>query len=243
MFFCYAAKTDLRRRNIAELRVIMQLKHWLIMVFFVTNWGAAQQWQKVTTQSDIQISKRIHSGGVFEVNAQVELCTTISAFIGLLHDTNAAPQWIHHAQRVALISSSETAPLPLIDVVHTYFDPPWPARKRDMITRSEITQNADTLELVIRIEDLGQTQSADADYVRMTNIQGVWRLTPLQNGRIKITYSGSGDPSGMIPNWLANKLLVSSTRQTFEKLAAILPTPTYQEYRLTSINEPQGCVE
>lgn len=221
----------------------MQLKHWLIVVFFVTHGGMAQQWQKVATHNDIQINKRKHPNGLFEVNAQIELCTSISAFIGLLHDTKAGPQWIHHAHRVALISSSQTTQLPLVDVVHTYFDPPWPARKRDMITRSEITQNTETSELIIRIEDLGQTQPADADYVRMKNIEGVWRLTPMKNGRINIAYSGSGDPSGMIPNWLANKLLVSSTRHTFEKLAAILPSPRYQEYKLKSINEPQGCVE
>lgn len=219
----------------------MQLKHGFIVAFFVTDLSMAQQWQTIDTNSNVQLSKRTLSNGLFEVKAQFEICSTLSGFINLLRDTDIAPQWIHHAQRVEFVTDSLAQHLPYVDIIHTYFEPPWPARKRDMVTRSTISQDVITAVITISIEDLGRTVSEVDGYVRMTDLKGTWELTPTKNGHLTISYSGSGDPAGLIPHWLANKLLVTSTMNTFENLVRLLPNSTYQEHTLQGIIEPPGC--
>lgn len=214
----------------------MQLIYVIYLFFFSFSVAFAQQWTPVSERNDISLYQRVNDAQQHEVRVETKVCTSISSFIALLHDTNFGPEWIHHAQKVELMSQSH-----FVDIVHTYFKPPWPARKRDMITRSMIHQDPITKQLTIIITDIGQQHPKQAGYVRMHDISGKWELTPQDDGSLLIRYTGSGKPGGKIPKWLARSLLSKSTVKTFQNLVQVIHHSKYQQAHITGILEPQGC--
>ncbi len=64
--------------------------------------------------------------------------------------------------------------------------------------------------------------------IRITNIKGLWELTSLQIGRIKIFYQMSVDPGGSISKWLVNSMLVDIPFYTPINLRRIAKEPKYK---------------
>ena len=88
---------------------------------------------------------------------------------------------------------------------HVYFrnPAPWPVSDRDIITHFEWENWEDGVTNI--------KMTAAPDYiphkngiVRITYMNGYWRLTPMGDGRVLITTGAHADPGGSIPDWLAN---------------------------------------
>ncbi|MCG6227837.1 START domain-containing protein [Vibrio furnissii] len=90
-----------------------------------------------------------------------------------------------------------------------------------MVTYSQFQQFAGTL--VVTIEDASDQYPEKEGFVRIKAVKATWVLEKLTNGMTHIDYTAFADPGGMLPNWLANKLSVSSAFNTFEGLRAQLP--------------------
>ncbi|MDF2177600.1 START domain-containing protein [Aliiglaciecola sp. CAU 1673] len=190
-------------------------------------------WKQAKKAQGVTVSKRQLANGQLEVCASTAVRTQLSAFILLLRDTEHAPQWIANAHRVTLLER----PAHNVDVVHSIFDSPWPVQDRDLVTRSQYQQDADSLVLTLQVHSVPDALPPSPNTVRMDNVRGVWELTPLQEGWVAIRYQGEGDPGGNIPNWLAQQILVSSTFETFANLKKMLPLPQYQNKPFRDIRE------
>ncbi len=54
----------------------------------------------------------------------------------------------------------------------------------------------------------------------MPEFGGFWRLRPLADGQVEITYRVHGDPGGHVPDWLANYAAALSVTRTLQNLPA-----------------------
>jgi hypothetical protein len=97
-----------------------------------------------------------------------------------------------------------------------------------MVTRSITRVEEDKIS--IKIDDVGQQYPSQSNTVRMTNIHGEWKVIKLANNFIEISYQGTGNASGNIPIWLANKVLIDSTYATFVNLSEILKDEKYHTF-------------
>jgi len=186
-----------------------------------------RDWTLEKTNNQVSIYTRYQTDNqLSEKYLQVRAVTTVTAkpmaLMALLNDIEQAPKWIANCIDVKILAS----PSPTSFVVQSVFSAPWPLKNRDMITYS--LSDIENDNLVITITDVGAQYPANADIVRMTQVSGEWRVQQVTAETVEISYQGSGDPAGNIPTWLANKVLVDSTYQTFINLSQIIEKDKYQ---------------
>ncbi|MGV1721507.1 START domain-containing protein [Vibrio furnissii] len=211
------------------------LAHWLsdlLLLLPMISWAETAQpvpWEMAKNQAGITIQTRKHRDGLVEIRAQMFVNTTYAAFMTLLEDSSNVPNWIDNVDSSRVlkqISDNE-------NIVYTRFVAPWPARDRDMVTYSQFKQFAGAL--VLTIEDASDQYPEQEGFVRIKAVKATWTLEKLTNGMTPIDYTAFADPGGMLPNWLANKLSVSSAFNTFEALREQLPK--YQGKRHPHVTE------
>jgi hypothetical protein len=117
-------------------------------------------------------------------------------------------------------------------LVNSFFAAPWPVKDRDMIFYSKTTFTNNTVK--IEISDKGDSIPEHSKYVRMQNMYGLWEASPLENGRTEITYTGSGNPGGNLPTFIANKELITSMFKTFQNLNKVILLDEYQPLKITN---------
>ena len=217
--------------------IAMILPILVIFTGFISQ-GQAQeatttQWEIKKNQQGVLIESRKNALGYFEVRATTEVESHPLALIALLDDTEAAPSWISRCRKVETLKWFGREER----TVHSYFSAPWPFQDRDMVTYSKTQFEPQTQTLTIRIEDKGREHATLNHYVRMENVHGTWRVTPSDEGRVRIVYQGYGSAAGSLPGWITNRLLLSSTHETFVNLARIITLPKYQKGAQESITD------
>ena len=63
---------------------------------------------------------------------------------------------------------------------------------------------------------------AKPGYVRVPDFGGFWKLHPLPEGWVEVTYQVYGDPGGWIPVWLANRAAAVSVQNTLVNMKAVV---------------------
>ncbi|GAA6186312.1 START domain-containing protein [Aliiglaciecola sp. NS0011-25] len=180
------------------------------------NWLLAKQTEHI----------KIHT--VEDVSGYVWLKATITVkgvpedFLTLLDNTAIAASWIDNCEKVELLAS----PSPVEKIVKTTFNAPWPAKDREMITKSFTEIDSATHTIRIQVQDYSEYYPPNNTLVRIQNVRGNWRITATSKNTMQIEYIGYGEPSGNLPIWRANKLVVSSMFKTFHNLGEIFGAPT-----------------
>lgn len=190
---------------------------WILPMLSWADDATPIAWHMAKSDNGITIQTRKHRDGLVEIGAQMLVPTTYAAFMNLLENSSNLPNWIDHvasSRVLKKISDHE-------HIVYTRFSAPWPARDRDMVTYSQFQQFPGSL--VLTIEDASDQYPEKEGFVRIKAVKATWTLEKLTNGMTHIDYTAFADPGGMLPNWLANKLSVSSAFNTFEGLRAQLP--------------------
>jgi hypothetical protein len=191
-----------------------------ILISYSVN---AEGWSLAKENTRVQLYTREHASGLFEIKATTDVKTTPSAFINLLMDTAAGPDWIDNAVSVEVLSS----PKPDVMIVRTLLNAPWPLKNRDMITQSITTHEKQSGVLSLVISDKSDYAPQSKGRVRMKNVMGEWTLKPSEIGT-QITYQGTGEAGGLIPTWLSNKTLINSTFKSFENMRLKVVEDKYQ---------------
>jgi hypothetical protein len=200
---------------------------FLGLVCVVGNKAQSSEWTLQKTNDQVSIYTRYktenqRSDKYLQIRAVTTVTAKPTALIALLNDIDQAPKWIANCISVKIIAS----PSPTSFVVHSRFSAPWPLKNRDMITYS--ISEIENGNLVIIISDVGEQYPENTDTVRMTQVNGEWRVQQVTPQTVEISYQGSGDPAGNIPTWLANKVLVDSTYQTFINMSKVIEEDKYQ---------------
>ncbi|MFA0196533.1 START domain-containing protein [Vibrio artabrorum] len=181
-------------------------------------------WVFVKSEAGIIIHKRAHREGLVEIRAQMQTPTTYSGFLSLLEDSQNVPNWVDNVSESRVlrqISATE-------NIVYTLFKAPWPARDRDMVTYSKYTIEND--QFILSIKDASTYLPREPGYIRIYNVKALWTLQPLNNSNTYITYTAYANAGGILPNWLMNKLSISSALNTFKRLREQLPKYQSQQH-------------
>jgi hypothetical protein len=79
-----------------------------------------------------------------------------------------------------------------------------PFGKRDFVIGAMAYQNPDTRQLLITIAAAPDKVPPREGYLRVTNMNNKWRITPLDNGQVEVEIENSMDPGGFMPTFLYN---------------------------------------
>jgi hypothetical protein len=193
-----------------------------IAIVCFTNSCFAEQWQLEKQQGNVAVFSVVGESGYKEVLAKTTLKSDLSALLRLLNDVGFAPNWIANAIQVKILEAES----PNERLVHTFFNAPWPIKNRDMVTYSKTEENMNSIE--ISIFDKGNEYPLEPDFVRMQDMFGVWNVSNTDSNEIEISYQGGGNPAGNLPKWLANKVLIDATFDTFVNLSEVILLGKYQ---------------
>jgi START domain len=122
-----------------------------------------------------------------------------------------------------VISGSKSSKLLKIinDTERIYYvstEAPWPVSDRDGVYSMTFSQNPNTESVTITVGCLPDYIPEKEGYVRVPASEGVWKFTPLSNGKVEVTYHYVADPGGSIPAWLANSSVVNIPFETIKNL-------------------------
>uniref|UniRef100_A0A486XND3 START domain-containing protein n=1 Tax=Rheinheimera sp. BAL341 TaxID=1708203 RepID=A0A486XND3_9GAMM len=201
-----------------------------LMLFSITVAAAEQPWRLYKTVAETRVEYLHNADKLLQVKAQTEVSATPAAFLHLLEDTANITKWAANTEKAELIRQPDAN----IHIVHTYFTAIWPVSKRDMVTQSVWQQDIASGAVTMRVSDVGQDYPPVKGYVRMQSVQGLWTLTPMPDGVLRIEYQGQADPGGKLPHFIADKVALKAIFNTFSRLAQVL-TQYQQPYPGISI--------
>lgn len=213
---------------ISNLLINGKIKLYLLFMLTVLNISMAystEPWVLYKNKSGIKVYKKNTHTGLVKLKAQTTLKAKVSDFVFLLEDTENATQWLDGVISVSVIKHLSEVE----NIVYSVFNAPWPFKNRDMLTYS-IYQYYDDGSLLIKMKtappSLTDGIEKNGNNIAITGVEASWRLTPVQDGMLEITYMAYADPGGSLPNWLINQFALSGAFNTFKNLfKALKSTP------------------
>lgn len=97
---------------------------------------------------------------------------------------------------------------------------PWPAATRDMVLKVQ-TERLDDGTLLRHLTAVPGMVPREPGQVRVTQLQGLWKMVPKGERETEVTYELQAEPAGDIPAWLANKFVIDAPLITLKTLRAV----------------------
>lgn len=188
----------------------------LLLAFQIT----ASEWQLVHSAPDggAVWSRSYPHPPYKELKGQVFTDGDAKLFISLLLDTERISEWVTHASSASVLIYKS----PNQHMVHTVFSPPWPLRKRDIVSVSEFWRDMETGTVYLLAESRPHSQAPLKNHIRIHHSKGCWQITALSDSKIRIRYQGFTDVGGVLPYWATNPLAASSLHETLSSISSAL---------------------
>lgn len=167
------------------------------------------------------------------IKVDCELNTTLSQLVKVLLDIKTCPEWVDHTKSCTLIKQVSPSEL----YYYSEINIPWPAQNRDFVAHLKVHQNPETKVVTVDGPAVDGFVPEKDGIVRVHSSKGLWILTPVKKGWVKVVYTLQTDPGGAIPAWLVNMLVASGPMKSFQALKLQLQKPAYQHTGLDFIKD------
>ncbi len=188
---------------------------WLAVELLLPAPVLAQSWEPVLREENLQIYRRAYPGSPLqEIRGVTRVEASLNALMALLKDADFNRQWVYRSGGARILDEEGYARAYVYGIV----DAPWPMQDRDTVVRFDYSQDADSAEITIKIENFPDYIPSDGRYVRVPDFGGFWALRPRADGWVEVTYQVYGDPGGWVPVWVANFAAVTSVTRTLQNM-------------------------
>jgi hypothetical protein len=186
-----------------------------ILMFFFTLMlpcsMAAQTWDFIKEKDGIKIYTHKEAGkslksfrGVADINASAE------KIFDLMEDITNTDWWDRNLIqiKVLLYEKDKRAQYYLV------YDLPWPVTDRDLCVNVSMALDTVTGEHNITAVSLNGVIPEHNDLVRIKDYLQTWTIIPIGKEMTHVVLEGFVDPSGSIPDWISNTLIIDSPVKT-----------------------------
>lgn len=210
-------------------------KSFLIGVLACTSLGAqAEDWDlaKDDSKNGIKVFTRVVEGSPLkEFRGIAQVPASLTGAVALVNDHSAGADWIHDCKVLETIDRPNAYESNFYMVTKA----PWPVKDRDSTIHSLLTQDSDTLKVRIEMNLTEGVREEHKKRVRVSQMQGYWLFTPIDENTTEITYQVHADPSGSLPNWLVNSLVVDMPYNTLKNMQDKVLEDKYQNAELDTV--------
>lgn len=168
---------------------------------------AAQTWDFVKEKNGIKIYTRKEAGkslksyrGVTDINSPAD------KIFAQMEDINDTDWWDKNLTQIKVLNYEKNRNAQY----YLVYDLPWPVPDRDLCVDVLITTNKVTGERKISANLLTGVIPESNDKVRIKDYRQIWTIIPSGKEMTHIVLEGSIDPSGTIPDWISNMLIIDS---------------------------------
>jgi hypothetical protein len=203
----------------------------IILLFASFNFmahGENNEWELEKENKDIQLkvyTREVSGSNLKEFKGELIAETSLTALAALLLDSTAAPQWMHQCEKFEVIEQND----PQSAIVYFINSAPWPVTDRDAIVSTIMSQDPETLTVRVEVEALADRLPDNDDYVHISKMTGFWSFSLLTDGKVKVVYQAHAEPSGSLPSWLANSVVVDTPYYSLRNMLKMLKLEEYQQ--------------
>ena len=197
------------------------LGRWLLGAVLMLGLAQVQaaQWRLVKDEAGIRVYLQQIPGSSFQAFRGVtRIRTDMPRLLALQDDVSAACAWIHACSEQRLLKHEGN-----LSWAYSRFHTPWPVQPRDSILQVTTTRDADG-RVTRTLHGVADYLPLQPGFVRVSNVEGFWRLTPL-DGEIEVVYQVHSEPGGSVPAWLANSFVVDAPFNTLQGLRELAEKP------------------
>lgn len=204
-----------------------------LLCLFV-NVTQASDWKLKKDDDGIKVFVRDIQGSDFRAFlGTVDVNSSLSAIVAVLKDGDMVKTWLKDCEQSQFLSAFDPAGY----IMYYRTDAPWPVKDRDYALRYKLEQDPHTLMVTLSFKGDASLTPEQDECVRVSQIEGAWRMTPQADGTIHLEYEVNADPNGSLPAWLANQFVVDQPFQTLKKFRTQLLLPQYRDQRFDFIKE------
>ena len=149
--------------------------------------------------------RKVEGSSILEYKGTVVLDAGLDAAVRLFEEDGRITEWFHKCSEARLLKANT----PSDKLLYFVISMPWPVKDRDLIFRRVRSEDPATGAVEYRTSALPQAYPEQKGKVRMPYLKGLWRFTPLGDGRTEMYYQQHSEVGGHIPAWLVNKLAVN----------------------------------
>jgi len=163
-------------------------------------------WELKKNEDGIRVDvRKVEGSSILEYKGTVIVDAGLEAVARLFEEDGRMTEWFHQCSEARLIKANT----PEDKVLYFVISMPWPVKDRDLVFRRVRSKDPASRAVEYRTSSLPGVYPEQGGKVRMPYLKGLWRFTPLADGRTKIYYQQHSEVGGHIPAWLVNKLAVN----------------------------------
>ena len=163
--------------------------------------------------------RKVEGSSILEYKGTVVVDAGLEAVIRLFEEDGRMTEWFHQCSEARLIKTNT----PEDKVLYFVISMPWPVKDRDLVFRRVRSKDPATGAVEYRTSSLPGVYPEQGGKVRMPYLKGLWRFTPLADGRTEMYYQQHSEVGGHIPAWLVNKLAVNIPFNSLSRFRQLLP--------------------
>lgn len=180
----------------------------------------AEDWQVARDKEGIQVSLTDVAGSKYKAYRGVTLIKAPVARIrALQEDVAGACTWVHECKLQKLLKHEGDDAW-----TYTQFNTPIMVTPRDSVLHITTSVSGDG-SVLRKLEGVPTYIPEEPGFVRVTQVQGFWKLTPKGADSTEVTYQVHTEPGGSVPSWVANKFVVDAPFETLKALKARAEKP------------------
>lgn len=173
----------------------------------------AEDWKLAKEEGGIRVYLSPVEGSKYKAyRGVVSMKTDIATLRALQEDVSGSCAWIHECREQKLLKSEGKE-----SWAYTRFNTPWPVTPRDSVIHVTTEEGSDGS--VTRVlEGVPDYLPEEKGFVRVSKVEGFWKLTPKGAGEVEVVYQVHTEPGGSVPSWLANSFVVDAPFNTLKGL-------------------------
>lgn len=196
----------------------MRLLFALLYLSIIQTSVAQPNWQLQKDEKGIKVyTSENLTTAVRAVKVEVEFTQPIEKISAIIMNVSAFPDWIYGCIESSVITKQGDS----VILYRHVTDAPWPFEDRDQISKFTKVRNKTTGTITIASASQSGFPAREG-FVRITQSNASWILTPQKDGTVKTVYNLSFDPGGNIPAWMVNVFITDGPFETFITLKKML---------------------
>ena len=191
-----------------------------IFISFLLPWSPVfaqeNQWELKKDEDGITVYTRsVENSNINEFKASTKISTSVETIFNIILDVKNYPDWIEDVNYAEKIYQHDSQ-------IGMYYQlaMPWPVKDRDITLVSKFKKLADN-STHFQLSYSSELKDENDDFIRITEINGEWLITPINEGNCEVSYRFLADPRGSLPAWVVNIFIVDGPFKTLQNLRVL----------------------
>jgi hypothetical protein len=191
------------------------------------QWKDAElEWKLKRDRNGIQVFLAKVPGSKFRaILSVIEVETNTRQLAALVMDLENCPNWVamcKSAEMIERISATES-------YVRSINNAPFPVRDRDVVAHIKWSYEQANGKVFMRSDATPERLPKRKGLIRVQYASSEWHFTPKVNGMVLIENYTHVDPTGSVPAWLTNLLIVDAPYKTLKNMRALISKGAYSD--------------